>query len=82
MTSPSQRVFTSDNVLLADANAPTPATLIVDGDSGQIVEVRRGRARRSDFPGVSDDAWIDAGSTWIIPGLIECVCQTLAQRWV
>lgn len=67
----SLRIFTSDNVLLADAEAPAPATIIVDASSGKISEVRQGRARRSDFPEVPDDDWVDAGKQWIIPGLVE-----------
>ena len=64
-------VFVSDNVLLPGSDSCKSATLVVDKATGKITEGRETRSSRSDFPEIPDDAWIDVGSKWILPGLVE-----------
>jgi hypothetical protein len=65
-------VFSGHKVLLPDREEPTSASVVVDLDTGKIVEIVEGLYQRSDFPrAVDNDHWTEAGDNVIIPGLIE-----------
>ena len=66
-------IFISNNVLLLGKDQPKPATIVVDNNTGKIVEVKESRATREEYPDVTDEHWIDAGDKMILPGLVEYV---------
>lgn len=71
-------VFTSDNVVLSEYDTPVPATIEVNRETGKIIRVLLGRSTRYDYRSLSDDEWIDAGSLYLLPGLVEYVSGDLA----
>lgn len=64
-------VIVGDNVLLPDNEVPRPATVVVDLPSGKITNILTSRASRSSYP--ENTQWIDAGSKYVLPGLVEYV---------
>ncbi|KIY73043.1 allantoinase [Cylindrobasidium torrendii FP15055 ss-10] len=62
-------VIVGDNVLLPDDKVPRPATVVVDLTSGKITTISPSRASRSSFP--ENVQWIDAGSKYVLPGLVD-----------
>lgn len=64
-------VFTSNSVFDKSSGGLSPATIIVDAKTGKIVDIKRTRSTRSDFPDVANDKWIDVGDKCILPGLVE-----------
>lgn len=67
-------VFVSNNVFLPGREDPAPATVEIDPYIGLITAVHERREARHNYPDLSDDDWHDYGDTWLLPGLIECVC--------
>ncbi|OBZ77385.1 Allantoinase [Grifola frondosa] len=68
MSKVSRRVFVGKNVVL-DCGHPRPATIIVDIRTGKITDVEGDVCQRHDFPGIDDADWIDAGDSFILPGI-------------
>lgn len=64
-------VFTSRNVVLPGCDNPQPATFKVDTLTGKILDVQHGYIERKDSARDKGVAWIDAGSNYILPGLVE-----------
>ncbi|KAI0646715.1 allantoinase [Trametes meyenii] len=65
-----RRAFLSRNVLLTDGQ-PRPATVIVDDSTGTIVDIIGTLVPRSSFPDIDDADWIDAGHSYLLPGLVD-----------
>ena len=74
--SPKRAVFTGRNVVLSDGQ-PRAATVIADVESGKIVEILDRLSVRTDFPDVDDALWMDAGNQYILPGIVEYVCDVV-----
>jgi len=70
---PMTLVFTGRNVVLPGCDSPRPATIKVDTVTGKISHIQQGWLSPSDFPSDQDATWIDAGSNYILPGLVEWV---------
>ncbi|KZT37529.1 allantoinase [Sistotremastrum suecicum HHB10207 ss-3] len=64
-------VFTSENVVLPDHEGPVAATIEVNRETGKIVRILLGRSTRYDYRSLSDDQWVDAGSLYLLPGLVD-----------
>lgn len=70
-------ICTGRNVLLPDVPSPVPATFTVDLTTGKIVHIDhdyQSSDSRSDDPAVQ---WIDAGSNYVLPGLVEYVSNDM-----
>ncbi|KAI0674716.1 allantoinase [Trametes maxima] len=65
-----RRAFLSRNVLLTDGQ-PRPATVVVDVSSGTILDIIATLVPRSSFPDIDDADWIDAGHSYLLPGLVD-----------
>lgn len=65
---PIKRVFTGNRVVLPGADQPTPATIVVDIQTGKIIDTSPGRSSPDDQLDVD---FIDAGDKIILPGLVE-----------
>ena len=63
-----QRAFTGNYVVLPGADQPTAATIVVDTQTGKIIDVQSGRRAAHELPDVE---LIDAGDRVILPGLVE-----------
>lgn len=66
-------VCSAQRVLLPDNSEPTPATIVIDKRSGQIVQVRPGQLTHEELGLDEDVEWIEAGNNIVLPGLVECV---------
>lgn len=61
-------------MLLPGSQLPQPATILVSAETGKIVEVRAERLVRTDFPGITDDHWLEVDDDkYLLPGLVEYV---------
>jgi allantoinase len=72
-------VFSSENVILPNHHSPLPATIIANQSTGVITHIlyRRYTEAELDHPDIDwlngqNVEWIDAGSNFILPGLVEC----------
>ncbi|EPQ57756.1 allantoinase [Gloeophyllum trabeum ATCC 11539] len=65
------RVLTGQNVVLPGHDRPVPATIIVDKTTGKITDIQLNTAERGAYHGLRDEDYIDAGSKFIIPGLVD-----------
>jgi len=63
-----RRVFTSKNVILPDMQSPQPATIVVDVQTGKIIDIVPSYNARN---GLEDAVWVDCGGNYILPGLVE-----------
>ncbi|ORY92856.1 allantoinase [Leucosporidium creatinivorum] len=63
----SHRVFTSNKVFLP--TGPSPATIEVK--QGKISAIHLEVLPRTAFAGLNDEDYIDAGDSWILPGLVD-----------
>lgn len=66
-------ICSAQKVLLPGNNEPTPATIIIDKHSGQIVQVRQGQLTHKELGLDGHVEWIEAGNNTVLPGLVECV---------
>ena len=76
---PQSIVVTGKYVLLPDVEDPSPATIVINKESGKITEIERAYIARGLFekahPTTSIANWIDAGAYTVIPGLVEYVAS-------
>ena len=70
-------VCTAKYALLPEDDHPTPATIVIDKNSGKIIQIERKHLSKSQFQSTHASStitsWIDAGEQIVIPGLVECV---------
>lgn len=67
-------ILTSNNVVLPDYDSPQPATIIVDTTTGKIADIQLGVHLGDDDQDVQQ---INAGDNFILPGLVECVANSI-----
>jgi len=67
-------VCTSSNVLLGFH--PQPATIVINNTTGKITDIYDRCMARDSFP--PHTRYIDAGSRYILPGLVEYVALQLS----
>ncbi|KAI0003797.1 allantoinase [Russula compacta] len=70
------RAYVGNNVLLPGSQVPRPATVLVSTKTGKIIDVRKGRHVRADYPDYPEiagdyDNWVDVGDKYLLPGLVD-----------
>ena len=68
---PDLLVFISENVYLSELRDLSPATIIVNLETGKVIEILTRCVSRAEYKDVPDERWIDVGSDFILPGLVE-----------
>ena len=64
-------VCVGKRVLLPNYDDPVPATIVIDHNSGKIVDIQHRITTRNDFGTSTINSWIDAGDFMVLPGLVE-----------
>ncbi|KAJ2918591.1 hypothetical protein MD484_g1876, partial [Candolleomyces efflorescens] len=68
-------VCTAKYALLPEDDHPTPATIVIDKNSGKIIQIERKHLSKSQFQSTHASStitsWIDAGAQIVIPGLVD-----------
>ncbi|KAF9531665.1 hypothetical protein CPB83DRAFT_848537 [Crepidotus variabilis] len=65
-------VCTGSKVLLPDTLTPVPATIVIDQNTGKIIEIRKTHLNRDQYSNESASIkWIEAGNYVVLPGLVD-----------